>query len=117
MSNLLASAMHDINRARLKLEVAKNEYKPTACKAIVGKYVSRLQWITDDFLAQKFWSREMRQAISKDLRSDCLTSEAVLQKLDYLSAEDRARIEDTIDAMVLARKQAAQLLHQQIKQI
>lgn len=117
MSNLVASGLHDVRRAMLKLEVASKEAIVARNKRKLKMYAGKLEWIVKDFITDPTWSEPLRHALRSDMvNSDPLTAEDVQRKMDYLLEPNRLKVEELIDSLIAEqKKKAAELLKQYVK--
>lgn len=75
--------------------------KPDSIGAkIFKKYSEKISWIFKDLITNTLFTKEISDAIKKEINSDVFVLPAIMEKVSLLKPEQREIIEATIDCMI-----------------
>lgn len=100
----LVSAIHHLKQAFEHLDSFRREHPGSAGARLFKTYQQKVEWIVKDFLTIPYLPREVSDGIRKEWESDVFTKDAILEKVNMLTPEQRTLIETVIDQIILGEE-------------
>lgn len=100
MAQEILKFIHNLNKAKLNLEVFLLGDVNDRAKRKFSQYVKKIDFIITDLKTEPAVSQELREAIDLEYKSDAYCVEAIMEKVLMLTPDERDILENIVDAVI-----------------
>jgi hypothetical protein len=96
----IISAIQNLKMAQEQFEDFIREFPESQGAKLFKLYSRKIDWIFTDISTHPFLTKDVRDGIKAEIKSDVFAVPAILEKIALLKPEQREMIELTMDAML-----------------
>jgi len=96
----IINAIQNMKMAQEQFLDYTRQYPHSAGSRLFKKYSDKIDWIFSDIITHTFLTKEVREGIKTEIKSDVFAVPAIIEKIALLTPDQREMIEDTLDAIL-----------------